>query len=473
MLDKVWGWFDRLAGNAPENVAPGALPAGPVSIAPGRADAGIEDAEGALPSRPGNEPVALARQIETLSHLQAAVNAGIVGEARRSRIIEGFNASQPVGDRYELSGRMAELRALAGAVVDGANHAIIYGARGVGKTSLARVFGDLVDEAGCDVFYHSASGDADFEAVVGPYVRFIEESAGRSQSVRAAALPAVFSARDVADALANVRVRRIFLILDEFDRITNRRTRSELAALMKLLSDFRIPVQFVMVGISNDVDSLIAEHASLRRHMAAIRVGPIEPAAVRALVSEGGRRAGVDYEPGVADIISAISIGSPYHVRTLAREAGLQAFEMGAVTVDEAALSQGMDAAWRSWSGMSGSAARRFTRLAAMAPLRASLIAAALLAGTEYVFDTARLAEAIGDAGASSPADAPAMAVAVVDALAGELREVDGELAFSDSLAPQYLLLAMVRHDRSEGGADLARFASELEAIAARVGGVS
>ncbi|HCB76006.1 MAG TPA: hypothetical protein DEP91_07490, partial [Sphingomonas bacterium] len=81
--------------------------------------------------------------------------------------------------------------------------------------------------------------------------------------------------------------------------------------------------------------------------------------------------------------------------------------------------------------------------------------------------------EAIGDAGASSPADAPAMAVAVVDALAGELREVDGELAFSDSLAPQYLLLAMVRHDRSEGGADLARFASELEAIAARVGGVS
>ncbi|MFL0418886.1 ATP-binding protein [Sphingomonas sp. 179-I 2A4 NHS] len=473
MLNRVWGWFDRLAGNVPEDVAPGALPMGPVSIAPGRADVEVGQKASARPLAAGSEPAALAQQVDTLSHLQAAVNAGIIGEARRSRITEGFNASKPVGDRYELSGRMAELRALASAVVDGANHAIIYGARGVGKTSLARVFGDLVDEAGCDVFYHSASGDAEFEAVVAPYVRFIEETAGRSQPMRSLVLQAPFSARDVADALASVRTRRIFLILDEFDRITNQRTRSELAALMKLLSDFRIPVQFVMVGISNDVDLLIAEHASLRRHMAAIRVGPIEPAAARALMAEGGRRAGLDYEPGVVDIIAAISIGSPYHVRTLAREAGLQAFEAGVETVDEAALWQGIDTAWRDWSGVSASAARRFTRLAASAALREPLVATALLAGTEYVFDAARLAEAIGDARVCSPSEIQSIVVAVVDGLGGELREVDGGLAFTDSLAPQYLLLAMVRHDRSAACADLACFASHLEAVTARVGGVS
>ena len=190
-------------------------------------------------------------------------------------------------------------------------------------------------------------------------------------------------------------------------------------------------------------------------------------------MAEGGRRAGLDYEPGVVDIIAAISIGSPYHVRTLAREAGLQAFEAGVETVDEAALWQGIDTAWRDWSGVSASAARRFTRLAASAALREPLVATALLAGTEYVFDAARLAEAIGDARVCSPSEIQSIVVAVVDGLGGELREVDGGLAFTDSLAPQYLLLAMVRHDRSAACADLACFASHLEAVTARVGGVS
>lgn len=403
-----------------------------------------------------------------LASLQSSATGALRGDVARTRITEAFNAAQPVADRYALNGRYDELAHLVESVVDGNHHAIIYGARGVGKTSLARVFGDLVDEAGGDVFYHSASGDATFEEVMTPYLRFVNELTQQAGEPGMPLGPR-FSARDVADMLPQTVRGRIILILDEFDRIVDRRTRAELAAMLKLISDFRIGVQMILVGISTDIVTLIEEHPSLRRHMTAVRVGPIRPSGSSGVLAEGARRAGVTFAPECHDAISKIALGSPYHVRLLALNSALVAQRQGRTRIDIDDLLAGINTAWRDWSMLSLPSARLFAELAQRSDIRVQLIVVALVAAQEYGFDEQRLAIAMTDV-LGLPSDLARSSASDVLGMLGEVLDSNaGRKVFSDALAPQFLLFAMLRADRLDDGFSLPKWADAVQAANTKV----
>jgi hypothetical protein len=437
-------------------------------------DGDVRELAEAMPAVLDQRPLALAEDAPTayadFASLQFSTTGALRGDAARTRITEAFNAAQPVADRYALSGRYDELADLVGSVVDGNHHAFIYGARGVGKTSLARVFGDLVDEAGGDVFYHSASGDASFEEVMTPYLHFVtalNDTLGIDG--RRAPLGPRFTARDVAEALSGGARGRIILILDEFDRIVDRRTRSELAAMLKLISDFRIGVQMILVGISTDIVTLMEEHPSLRRHMAAVRVGPIRPAGASGLLKEGARRAGVAFGAKCHDAIVNITLGSPYHVRLLALNAALAAHRQGRTVIDEDDLLDAIGTAWRDWSRLSLPSARLVGQLAKRSDIRLQLIVVALVAAHEYGFDEPRLANAFSDVLGFADDIAKENARDVIAMLGEVLENADGRTIFADALAPQFLLLAMLRADTLEEGFNLPKWGEAIHSANKKV----
>ena len=88
----------------------------------------------------------------------------------RAAALEAFGPSQPVENRFQLLGRDQELGQLRRAVLDLGSHALVYGARGAGKTSLARAFGDDADERGHVVLYQAASDGCDFATLFRPYL---------------------------------------------------------------------------------------------------------------------------------------------------------------------------------------------------------------------------------------------------------------------------------------------------------------
>jgi type II secretory pathway predicted ATPase ExeA len=344
----------------------------------------------------------------------------VAARSQRARVIAAFNASQPVDDRYELLGRMGELNRLVDGAVERRQHAVIFGARGSGKTSLARIFGDLADEAECVAIYHAATGDTDFAELLRPYLPFlVAEARPAARPALTALAEQAFTARDFVSAAAPALTRRMFLIVDEFDRIALPETKTQIASLLKLLSDTRAPIQFLLVGIAADVDELLEAHPSLRRHLVAVPVRPFGAHAVEAVIAEGERRSGIVFPPEARVLIGAAAAGSPYHVRLFCQAAGLAAVERGSSTVDTAAVRAGLRASLDDWAGVNASAAALFEQLCSRGDLRERLRAAACDGAAHQRIAADRVPQAL----------APALQFTAA-----------GDAVFADSLAPQFLL---------------------------------
>src|SRR5215213_516371 len=65
-----------------------------------------------------------------------------------ARIARVFTPSAPVDEARLFAGRFDQVREIINTVAQRGQHAIIYGERGVGKTSLANVLSDLLPDMG-------------------------------------------------------------------------------------------------------------------------------------------------------------------------------------------------------------------------------------------------------------------------------------------------------------------------------------
>jgi hypothetical protein len=361
---------------------------------------------------------------------------------RRGAIFSAFNAALPVTNRHGLAGRNAELDRLIEAVVRQHKHAIIFGARGSGKTSLVRVFGDLADEAGCIALYASASSDASFEDLFRPFLAELPMGAGgRMHADRLAA--AGFDVPQFANLLvAEVRPRTL-LIIDEFDRIQSGKVKQDVAALLKLLTDILSPVQIVLVGIAGDVDGLIAAHPSLRRHLATQQVTPIASEELAALLHVCADQVGLTIGEAAMESIVTAAMGSPYHARLFGMHAALAADAAGHDEIAEADAATGLANSLGEWADVAGGTydvfasaldapddGRRMVALAGVVASQLSVVSVERLAGVGAdLFGT-------GDEVRAVAADALARLEPALGGVPG-----GRDYLFEDSLAPQFLVL--------------------------------
>lgn len=361
---------------------------------------------------------------------------------RRDSIYSAFSTAMPVTDRHGLAGRNNELEKLVEAIVVQRKHAVIFGTRGSGKTSLARVFGDLADEAGCIALYGSASGDADFDSLFRPFLAELPMSAAGQEKARKLMNEPLDVTRLAALLVEDVRQRSI-LILDEYDRVRSDEAKNEVATLLKLLTDIHSPVQVVLVGIAGDVDGLIAAHPSLRRHIAPQRVAPIPKQDLERLLMSCASNARLELDPDALDALAGAAMGSPYHARLFGMQAALVTEAAGRDRMTFADVEQGLSSALEDWSEMSGATHALFRRILWEATGNRRMIALAGVAASQMSvvsYDRlVRLGHEVlggGSVNEGQAADAMRRLEPALTAMPG------GDLfMFEDTLAPQFLLL--------------------------------
>lgn len=364
----------------------------------------------------------------------------------REGIAKAFDASQPVNSRGALRGRDDELSRLLNGVLYRKNHAMIYGPRGSGKTSLVRIFGDYSDQAGLLVIYTACSPNGSVSDLLKPYLEELPDSCFPSFSVEKirAQIEKLHdderSIVEITNILEQIVHPNVVFIFDEFDRVTSNEVKAQIASLLKYFSDARLSVKIVLVGIARDLSELLEAHQSLRRHMTAIEIRSLTDTAIGAVLDSCAEECGFSFDPDAQHLLTEMSCGSPYHARLFGMHAAFCVSQDSSrvITIDD--VQAGLRGAFLEWRSFNTDVADLFCNLArARDTDRLRLANLAKLLARNHDVDVsavAKIFETDFDELSEKSTD-------LLNALSPAIEVRDDLVSFLDATAAQFLLAAI------------------------------
>lgn len=314
------------------------------------------------------------------------------GRARLA-LADALSASQPVTSRERFAGRQDVLGSLIAAIEQHRAHVVLYGERGIGKTSLVHVFAETARDARYLVLYGSCGVEARFDDMFRTfasempllYHSGISPTADETEHNRSFADlldQDHLDARELADLFQKIVGTRVILVLDEYDRVADPAFRRNVAELIKNLSDRAARVQLVLTGVASNLDELIGFTPSIRRNIIGLAVGPMADDELKEILRRAETATGLLFAPDAGALIVRMAGGSPYLVRLLGNRAAGRVLDDNRQTVGEDDVISGTEAVLAEWNA---GLPRRVQTLLQRKEVRAAwgeLIAAARASGT-------------------------------------------------------------------------------------------
>ena len=265
-------------------------------------------------------------------------------EEKRSRVNAAFAYSHPVADRHAFVGRREALDSLIRAIQDLRLHAVLYGGRGIGKTSVLHFLAQSARDAGYLVVNASCGNGSEFRDVLRSvanqipllYCRGIAPTSPAVEQGKTLAdlLPeGTLSVQAVSDVLASIVAKRVIVVLDDFDQCSSKDFRLSVAELLKNLSDRAANCQFIIGGVAADLSELLEYVPSAQRNIYALQLSQISASEARELIAKSEAASGLQFTGVAANCIIHIAGGFPYFVNLLGNCASLQALDDGRTKV--------------------------------------------------------------------------------------------------------------------------------------------
>jgi Cdc6-like AAA superfamily ATPase len=229
------------------------------------------------------------------------------------------------------------------AVFQRGQHAIIFGERGVGKTSLANIIYDLLILAGKSEFQvakHTCGADVSFAGIWRAIFKQITITRQHSdQLTMDGLLPETVGSEDIRETFQSADSPSI-IIIDEIDRIAGTETAVLLADTIKSLSDNSVNTTLVLVGVADSVDELIAEHQSIERALVQIHMPRMSETELVEIIEKGLATTGMSIDPDIKKGIASLSQGLPPCTHLLARHAAIVAVDNDRIEITQPDLTQ-------------------------------------------------------------------------------------------------------------------------------------
>ncbi len=287
------------------------------------------------------------------------------------RVVRTFQASTvftpgaPISKEALFAGRQAQIARLVDAINQPSLHAVLFGERGVGKTSLANVLNEKWQGSGFIIAPRIGCLSSDSWADV--WQRALREISlaadvqragfrrGDASLITDAAmhLPENFSITDVRSILTKIGDHgAVVLLFDEFDTL-NSETRKAMAETTKHFSDYSVPVTLIMVGVADSVAGLIHDHQSLERALIQVQMPRMQNSELKQIIDNGLQALNLTIQTDALSRILQLSSGLPNYTHLLGLHASRAALRRGGEEIEaidvEVAIKTALDDSQQSY----------------------------------------------------------------------------------------------------------------------------
>jgi Cdc6-like AAA superfamily ATPase len=271
--------------------------------------------------------------------------------AKQREIRNAFSPTAPISSRELFAGRTKQLLDLVNGADAPGQHLVLYGERGVGKTSLANIAVAMLGATALSVRINCTTNDT-FTAIwarafsqiqlmqVQEVAGFASEPMQRQTSIiELLGSPEVLSVDNVHAALTLLtRQQPVVVFFDEFDRVEDASVHLQFSDLIKTLSDQVVRATIVIVGVADDVNELIAEHASVERALGQIPMPRMSDDELHDVLTRALGTVDMTISDQASKRIVKISQGLPHYTHLVGQEAALAAFKAASTQVGVTAV---------------------------------------------------------------------------------------------------------------------------------------
>ena len=237
----------------------------------------------------------------------------------------------PIDEEDLFAGRATEVRRILEAVLSRSKHVVLFGERGVGKTSLSNVFWKRFNQTlrRFIVARVQAGPQDSFSSL---WVRALEElkaagvSAGKENYVNFNIEFNTITPSQIRRELQKIGANALpIIIIDEYSEITDERTKKLTANLIKEFYDFSVTTTLIIVGVADTIGQLIENHASIDRAIVEIPLSRMSESELREIIQKRLSRTVMSFSNDAMWTIIILSRGLPYFTQTLSKHAALEA----------------------------------------------------------------------------------------------------------------------------------------------------
>jgi Cdc6-like AAA superfamily ATPase len=245
-----------------------------------------------------------------------------------------FSPGAPINQYKLFAGRIELVGDVVRAINQRGQHVILYGERGVGKTSLANVMKEILEtnitivKINCDTEdnFNSIWQKIFREIVITFKTRgmgFNSEDNKKNISLN----EFLENGKDIHPEdiryFLEIYPGVLVIIIDEIDRIKDTRTTTLMADTIKTLSDHSLSSTLVLIGVSDSVEGLIQEHLSIERALVQVRMPRMSPEELSEILDKGYSELNLTIEDSLKRKIVQLSQNLPHYTHLL----GLHAAE--------------------------------------------------------------------------------------------------------------------------------------------------